>query len=173
MTPPLTTYPLPAPAKNVSFVRLDFQALKAIFKIDEIQILGQPSQYCHASESTPYFDSEYRNQLTIAKRSPDTAEGVLHDPQITSAMKKMEALKAQVDFAQSEQAQSEAWLNLNREADALALRLGEILLFLPTRLPPALPLVPFALLRKQRLWDSCAFCETAEGWNADTTGYQK
>jgi hypothetical protein len=174
MTPPFTTYPLPPPAKDVSFVRLDFQAVKAIFKIEEIQILGQPSQYCHATESTPYFDSEYRSQLIIAKRPPDTAEGVLHDPQITAVMKKMAAFKAQVDSAQSEQARSEAWLNLNREADVLALRLSEILR-LPTDSAPASPTAGALRIaeKAKALGIPVTFCEIGEGWNADTTGYQK
>jgi hypothetical protein len=174
MTPPLTIYRLPAPAKNVSYVRIDFQAVKAISKIEEIQILGSPSQYCHAAENTPYFDSEYRNQLIIAKRSPDTAEGVLHDLQITAAMRKMADLKAQVDSAQNAQAQSEAWLNLNREADAVALRLSEILR-LPTESAPASPTAGALRIadRTKALGISVSFCEIGEGWNADTAGYQK
>lgn len=174
MTPPVTTYRLPAPRKNVSFVRVDFQAVHESFKVEEIQVLGQPSQYCHATESTPYFDSEYRNQLITAKRPPDTAEGVLHDAQIMALMKKMAAFKAQIDSAQSEQAQSEAWLDLNREADALALRLSEILRF-PTDSAPASPTAgALRVARKAKtLGIAVTFCEIGEGWNADTVGYQK
>src|SRR4029077_6288256 len=55
MTPPLTTYSLPAPANNVSFLRLVLEAVKAIFKIDEIQVLAQPSHPRHVPGNTPYF----------------------------------------------------------------------------------------------------------------------
>lgn len=174
MTPPVTTYPLPAAAKNVSFVRLDFQAVKAIFEIDEIQILGQVSQYCHASESTPDFDSEYRNQLIIATRPPDSAEGVVHDAQITAVMKKMAALKEQTDTAQNTQAQAEGWLNLNRAADVLAQRLSEMVRF-PTDPAPASPSAGALRVaeKAKALGIAVSFCEIGEGWNADTTGYQK
>jgi len=173
MTPPLTTYSLPAPAKNVSFVRLDFEAVKAIFKIDEIQVLGQPSQACHVTGNTPYFDEAYRKELTIAKRPPVSAKGVLQDPQITTILRKMATLRGQVDSAQNAQTQGKAWLDLNREADLLAVRLSEIVR-LPADTAPASPTTGAIRIaeKAKALGIPVAFCEIGEGWGADTVGYK-
>jgi hypothetical protein len=173
MTRPITTYNLPDPAKNVSIVRIDFQA-KVLFQIDEIQVLGQPSQYCHTTEGTPLFDGEYRNHLVIAKRRPATAEGVLHDHQIASVMKEMGSLQAQVDSAQSAQLTAEAWLNLNRKADLLVQRMSEIQPLSKDSAPttPTAGLVRIAKKAKA-LGIPVSFCEIGEGWVADPAGYEK
>jgi len=173
MTHPITTYNLPAPARNVAIVRIDFRA-RVLFQIDEIQVLGQPSQYCHVTESTPPFDTDYKNQLVIAKRLPATAEGVLHDSQITSVLKEMGALQTQINSAQNAQVKAEAWLNMNRKADFLVQRMNEIepLSKDSVHTTPTAGLIRIAG-KSKALGIPVSFCEIGQGWTANPAGYEK
>lgn len=172
MTHPVTTYNLPTPAKNVSVMRIDFQA-KTLFQVDEIQVLGQPSQYCHKTEGTPFFDGEYKNQLIIAARPKVTEKEFLEDPPIASALKEMEALHTRISSAQSPRVKAEAWLNLNRNADLLVRRMTEL------QPPPkdSAPITPSASLarlaeKSKALGIDVSWCEIGEGWTANPTGYE-
>src|ERR1051326_2358432 len=49
------------------------------------------------------------------------------DQQVISILKEMTALQSQITSAQNSQTKAEAWLNLNRKADALAVRMTDLL----------------------------------------------
>src|SRR3977135_2813685 len=75
--------------------------------------------------------------LSVAQdQPPATANNAAQDSQVVSILKEMATLHSQTNSAQSSPAQAEAWLNLNRKADALATRMTELLPKLPDSGPP-------------------------------------
>jgi hypothetical protein len=171
MTNPLTSFPLPAAAESVSVVRLDFQA-KQLFQITEIQVLGQPSPSCHVFEDMPYFDDQLKDQVIATRTAKAGANGAAQDAEVSTGLKEMAALHAQMESASNEQAKADAWLNLNRKADALAYRMSEI----QSAVRNSGAATPSPKL--QRIADKAkalgvpiGYCEIGDDWSAEPSGY--
>ena len=95
------------------------------------------------------------------------------DPEVVVLLKEMAALQGQTNSAQNNQARAEAWLNLNRKADALAKRMTELLPHTENSGPPT----PTADLnqvaeKSQALGMSIAYCEIGTDFAAGFAGYE-
>ena len=95
------------------------------------------------------------------------------DQQVISILKEMTALQSQITSAQNSQTKAEAWLNLNRKADALAVRMTDLLR--ETR--DSGPLVPTDDLNRvadksAALGISVNYCEIGTDWAANFIGYE-
>jgi hypothetical protein len=85
----------------------------------------------------------------------------------------MATLHSQTNSAQRLQAKAEAWLNLNRKADALATRMTELLPKLPDSGPPTpTPELNQIADQSKALGISVNYCEIGTDWAADSTGYE-
>jgi len=94
------------------------------------------------------------------------------DPHVVALLKEMAGLQGQINSAQNQQAKAEAWLNLNRKADALAKRMTELLPRAENSAPPT----PTAELnqiaeKSQALGMSIAYCEIGTDFAASFAGY--
>jgi len=106
-------------------------------------------------------------------QSPATANNAAQDPQVISLLKEMATLRSQTNSAQSSQAKAEAWLNLNRKADALATRMTELLPKVPDSGPPTpTPELNQIADQSNALGIAVNYCEIGTDWAADSTGYQ-
>jgi hypothetical protein len=167
----VTTYDLRAAVRNVASARIDFQG-KIYFRIEEIEFLGQPSQYCHKAEQTPFYDEEYKNQLADATRPKITAGDVHRDPEISTGLRTMETLRTQIDSTQNAEEKARAWLKLNRSADLLAKRMSDLQPIANDsgRTVPTAGLTRIGEKAKT-LGIDVSWCEIGAGWSADPTGY--
>lgn len=171
MTNPMTTFKLSAAMQNVSVVRLEFQA-KQMFQITEIQVLGQPSPNCHVFDDTPYFDNQLKDQLVAARAAETAAKITVQDVKVSAALKEMAALHARLDSAANQQEKADAWLNLNRQADALAHRLSEAQSALRgSGAPTASANVQRIADKAKALGIPISFCEIGDDWTAEPGGY--
>jgi hypothetical protein len=112
--------------------------------------------------------------LSVAQdQPPATANNAAQDSQVISLLKEMATLQSQINSPQSSQTKAEAWLNLNRKADALATRMTELLPKVPDSGPPT-PTPDLNQIADQSkvLGISVSYCEIGTDWAADSTGYQ-
>jgi hypothetical protein len=106
-------------------------------------------------------------------KSQGTTNNAEQDPQVVSNLKEMETLRNQTNFAKSSQAKAQAWLDLNRKADALATRLTQLLPKIPdSGRPTPTPELNQIADQSKTLGISVNYCEIGTDWAADSTGYE-
>jgi len=103
----------------------------------------------------------------------EQAKDATQDPQVIALLKEMAVLQSQTRSEQDSHAKAGAWLNLNRKADELAVRMTDLVRAIPNS-GPITPTDDLNRLadRSAALGLSVAYCEIGTDWAANFIGYE-
>ena len=110
----------------------------------------------------------------FSQEQPKATEmNVDRDLQIVSILKEMATLRSQINSVQDSHAKAKTWLDLNRKADELAVRMTQLMIRTPDSGPPTpTPDLERIVEKSTTLGITLAYCEIGTDWVANFTGYE-